>query len=115
MITLETRIMIYSSNYSKLCTFYQEILNFKTRESFDNGIMLETGSSIIEIFDSPDTLKTIIKLSLEVENVLEAWDKIQNAAKICHTLRFNSWGDTSFGILDPDENELIFFSKGSFI
>lgn len=115
MKTLETRIMIYTSNYLDLLQFYKEVLGFSEKVLFESGVMLDTGSSIVELFDRSDLPKTLIKLSFEVENSLVFWNKIKDKVNISHELRYNSWGDTSFGILDPDGNELIFFTKRKLI
>jgi uncharacterized glyoxalase superfamily protein PhnB len=115
MQTTETRIMIYTSKYFELLQFYKEVLGFREKVLFETGIMLDSGSSIVELFDRPDLSKTQIKLSFEVENSLVFWDKIKDKVHISHELRFNPWGDTSFGVFDPDGNELIFFTKSKLI
>lgn len=115
MKTLETRIMIYTSLYKEMCDFYQNTLGFSIKITFEHGTMFDTGSSIIEIFEDIQASQTLLKLSMEVSSVLDIWDRLSQRSQISHILRFNHWGDTSFGVLDPAGNELIFFSSGKFV
>jgi len=106
--------MIYTASRVEATKFYTQTLGFEILREFDDGIMIDLGSSILEIFDADIENKTnpaFCKLSLEVENVETFWDKLKDHQEIVFSLRHNIWGDTSFSILSPDGSTLIFFTK----
>jgi catechol 2,3-dioxygenase-like lactoylglutathione lyase family enzyme len=110
-----TRIMIYTPTIEISLNFYQSVLGFKIVEEFEHGVMLDTGSSIIELLKTEDlekiSLYSKVSLSLEVDDVYELWEKLQKSSNIKFVLRHNSWGDTSFAIKSPENSTIIFFTK----
>ena len=75
--------------------------------------MFDVGNVTLELL-SPE--KEFVPLqgsgvSLEVKDVHKLWDNIKDKANIIFKIRNNEWGDTSFGISDPDGYQITFFTK----
>lgn len=114
----EVRFKLYPKNFYKVRKFYEELLGFTVVKSWDDaqnhkGVMFKIGKSILEI-QAPEKDYVPVKgsgLSLEVKNVKNLWKKLKNNVNITQPIQDNPWGDTSFGIADPEGFEIKFFTK----
>lgn len=109
--------MVTSSKRKELTNFYIDELKFSIIQEFSSGVMIDLGSAILEIFDPREdrSYPDKFSLSLMVANVAELWNELKSNVNIAHELRHNNWGDSSFGIVDPEGNNLVFFSPDNLI
>jgi uncharacterized glyoxalase superfamily protein PhnB len=113
----EFRLKLYPLNFDATRNFYAETLHFPITEEWDNGpghqgVMFAVGNTTLELL-SPKTPEPIqgTSIALEVPNVEALWEALKDTSSIAHALRYNSWGDTSFSILDPEGFAVTFFTK----
>ena len=114
----EFRLKLYPKNFEKSKSFYKDLLGYPVYKEWDRGlndkgIMFDVGNVTLELL-SPE--KEFVPLqgsgvSLEVKDVHKLWDNIKDKANIIFKIRNNEWGDTSFGISDPDGYQITFFTK----
>jgi len=113
----EFRLKLYPKDFYLVRKFYEENLGFDVVHDWDRteskGVMLNTGSAIIELLYPGDTYEESkgINLSLEVKDVNSLWEKFKNKDFIAYAIKHNSWGDTSFGIYDPEGFRITFFTQ----
>ncbi|HEY9773411.1 MAG TPA: VOC family protein [Planktothrix sp.] len=116
MLVNEFRLKLYVKNFDGMARFYEETLGFEPVDSWDNGpddrgVLLDTGSGIVEIISAGSLYAPVqgCDVSLEVDDVWGLWEELQGLPVI-HALRQNRWGDSSFCIRDPEGLRLTFFS-----
>jgi len=106
--------MIYTALRAESTKFFTETLGFEILTEFATGVMINLGSSILEIFDEETENKSnpaFCKLSLEVKDVNVFWKKLKDHKEILFPFTHNDWGDTSFAIKSPDGSTIIFFTR----
>ena len=117
--TKQFRFILYPTpeRFDALKGFYANYLGFPIIAEWDHpprGMTLNAGSAVIEILISRAVAPAKpegASLSLDVDDVWALWEKIKdNREVINYELRDNSWGDTAFGILDPEGLQISFFS-----
>lgn len=117
----EVRIHIYIKDTKETVKFYNKILEFPVvhywRSQGSEGTMLDIGGNIIELYNKNGTYHKYnknyygnVSLSLRVPDVKKLYEKFSKKNIQIGELEDNSWGDTSFEIIDPEGNRLIFFS-----
>jgi len=119
MRILEFRIKLYPADYYATRIFYKDILDFKISHEWDRekdkGVMFDVGGTILEfmwpIEENLGDMVTGSGLSLKVEDVDALYNQLDGKVTISHFLRNNSWGDRSFGIIDPNGYKISFFSQ----
>lgn len=117
----EVRIHIYVKSMEEMVKFYNKFLEFPVvhywRKNGSEGTMLDIGGNIIELYNQNGTYHKYnknfygnISLSLRVKSVYNLHDKFCKKNIQVGELEENSWGDTSFEVVDIEGNRLIFFS-----
>ncbi len=114
----EFRLKLYPKDFAKSRQFYGEILGFEQFHSWDRGTndqgaMFRVGNTTLELLTPEGEHQPYAGtgLSLEVEDVTALYRKLKDACALEHELRHNQWGDTSFGIYDPEGLQISFFTK----
>ena len=109
----EMRIMIDTNHFRECVHFYKTILGYPERAVGEPDIaMFDVGPHcVIELFEEEIPRRAQgASLSLEVSDVKALWDSLHDQADVVFPLRHNSWGDTSFAVLDPAGTKLIFYT-----
>lgn len=108
----EIRIHLYTNNFDELVRFYNKILEFPIVKRFSDGILIDIGGNLIEIFSKTknSSFGGKISLSLRVKNVERLYEKYSSKNITIGNLTKNDWNDTSFSVIDPDGNKIYFFS-----
>lgn len=68
--------------FGRACRFYTEVLGLKVKRSWDAGVMLDTGSGLIEIFSNgPGTeeIGAVRHFALAADNTDEVIRKVRDA------------------------------------
>lgn len=118
MKIIEFRFKMYPKDFDKVRNFYKNELQFNivhewNREGQSRGVMFDVGETILELL-SHDTAHQPIAgadLSLEVEDVWSVFESMKDKEYLRRGLVDNSWGDTSFHILDPEGLQITFFTR----
>ena len=114
--TKEFRLKLFPVSFDQTKAFYAEklmypILDEWNRGDSDRGVMFDTGVAVIELL-TPSKGKVVgCNLSLEVADVWSLWGKLEGDPVVAYALKDNPWGDSSFGILDPDGFQITFFTQ----
>jgi uncharacterized glyoxalase superfamily protein PhnB len=116
----EARIHIYVSDMVEMVKFYNKILEFPVvrywRSTAGDGTMIDIGGNIIELFSknkknySNKNYFGNISLSMRVNDVEKTYKKFCSKNIEISELESNEWGDSSFHVIDPEKNRLVFFS-----
>ena len=116
----EARIHIYVSDMKEMVRFYNQILEFPVvrywRYSDGDGTMVDIGGNVIELFSkgkrnfSDKNFYGNVSLSIKVDNVCKLYEKFCKKNIKLGELISHEWGDSSFAIVDPEGNRLVFFS-----
>ena len=117
----EVRLHIYVKNMEEMVKFYNKFLEFPVvhywRNNGSEGTMIDIGGNLIELYNQNGTYHQYnknfygnISLSLRVNSVYKLYDKFSKKNINISELEENSWGDTSFEVIDVEGNRLIFFS-----
>jgi len=116
----EVRLHVYVSNMDNMTRFYNKILEFPVvkywRHSDGDGTMISIGGNIVELFSknkrnfSNKNYYGNISFSNRVRDVHKLHDKFSRKNIEISELEENKWGDTSFSVVDPEGNRLVFFS-----
>ena len=116
----ETRIHIYVSNMKEMVRFYNKIMEFPVvrywRYADGDGTMIDIGGNIIELFTknrrnySDKNYFGNVSVSIKVKDVNKTYDKFLKKNIKISELVCNEWGDSSFSLIDPEENRIVFFS-----
>ena len=116
----EVRLHVYVSNMDNMTRFYNKILEFPVvkywRHSDGDGTMISIGGNIVELFSknkrnfSNKNYHGSISFSNRVRDVHKLHDKFSRKNIEISELVENKWGDTSFSVIDPEGNRLVFFS-----
>lgn len=116
--TLDIRIKLYPKNFDVVRSFYQDILKFSiikewNRSIEDRGVMFNAGNFTLELLSHDGEFKEVqgCDISIEHENVVEYWESFKDTKHVVFELRDNEWGDSSFGIQDPEGFKITFFTK----
>jgi len=115
----EFRLKLYPQDYYAQYRFYKEILGFTVKHEWDRddskGVMFDVGGTTLEFMwpveDGLDDMAAGSGLSLAVDDVRELYDELKDQVEIGHELRDNPWGDTSFGIVDPNGYKISFYTQ----
>ena len=116
----EARLHIYVSKMDEMVRFYNQILEFPVvrywRYSDGDGTMLDIGGNIIELFSkgrknySNKNYYGNVSISIRVRDVNKTYDRFCKKNIQISKLETNDWGDSSFSVIDPEGNRLVFFS-----
>lgn len=116
----EARLHIYVSDMKEMVRFYNQIMEFPVvrywRYSDGDGTMMDIGGNIIELFSkgrrnfSDKNFYGNVSLSIKVKDVCKLYEKFQKKNIQLGELIENEWGDSSFAVIDPEGNRLVFFS-----
>jgi len=116
----EARIHIYVSDMKEMVRFYNQIMEFPVvrywRYSDGDGTMMDIGGNIIELFSkgrrnySDKNYYGGVSLSIKVRDVHKLYDRFCKKNIELGKLIENEWGDSSFAVIDPEGNRLVFFS-----
>jgi uncharacterized glyoxalase superfamily protein PhnB len=116
----EARLHVYVSNMKEMVRFYNQILEFPVvrywRYSDGDGTMLDIGGNAIELFSkgrrnfSDKNFYGSVSLSIKVQDVCKLYEKFCKKNIKLGELVSHEWGDTSFKVIDPEGNRLVFFS-----
>jgi uncharacterized glyoxalase superfamily protein PhnB len=76
-------------------------------------VMMDVCGTTLELLSLEDDYKSFagFGLSLEVPDVQKLWGELKDKVSVGHPLRHNTWGDTSFQIIDPEGIKISFFTK----
>jgi hypothetical protein len=117
----EVRVHIYVKSMEEMVKFYNKFLEFPVvhywRSQGSEGTMFDIGGNIIELYNQNGTFHKYnknfygnVSLSLRVSSVHKLHDKFSKKNIQIGPLEDNSWGDTSFEVIDIEGNRLTFFS-----
>lgn len=117
----ELRVHIYVKDMKEMVRFYNKFLEFPVvhywRNQGSEGTMIDIGGNIIELYNKNGTYHKYnknyygnVSLSLRVPSVHKLYEKFSKKNIQVGNLEENSWGDSSFEIIDLEGNRLIFFS-----
>ena len=116
----EVRLHIYVSNMKEMVRFYNQILEFPVvrywRYSDGDGTQIDVGGNLIELFSkgrrnySNKNYYGNVSVSIKVKDVHKLYEKFRKKNIELGEMVDNPWGDTSFPIIDPEGNRLVFFS-----
>ncbi len=114
----EFRLKLYPKDFAGMRAFYEDKLGFTVSNEWDRGpnnkgVMFLVGNTTLELLSPPDGYEPIqgADVSWEVADVKSLWEELKDNTPIIHDLRYNSWGDTSFRIADPEGFHITFFTK----
>ena len=115
----EFRLKLYPKDFYAQRTFYMDVLGFEIIHEWDRedskGVMFNVGGTTLEfMWPIEEGLKDIATgsgVSLAVDDVHSLFEELNNTVQLAHKLRDNPWGDTSFGIVDPNGYKISFFTK----
>lgn len=117
----EVRIHIYVKDMQEMVKFYNKFLEFPVvhywRSQGSEGTMLDIGGNIIELYNQNGTYHKYnknyygnVSMSLRVPSVHNLYNKFSKKNINIGELENNSWGDSSFELVDIEGNRIIFFS-----
>jgi uncharacterized glyoxalase superfamily protein PhnB len=116
----EVRLHIYVSNMDTMVKFYNQILELPVvrywRYNDGDGTMIDIGGNLIELFSKGRRNYTNknyhgnVSVSIKVKDVHKLYEKFRKKNIELGELIDNPWGDSSFPIIDPEGNRLVFFS-----
>lgn len=116
----EVRLHIYVSNMKEMVRFYNQILEFPVvrywRYSDGDGTQIDVGGNLIELFTkgkrnyANKNYYGNVSVSIKVKDVHKLYEKFKKKNIELGEMVDNPWGDTSFPIVDPEGNRLVFFS-----
>jgi catechol 2,3-dioxygenase-like lactoylglutathione lyase family enzyme len=113
----EFRLKLFVRDFEIMREFYTIVLGLEPVGGWDNGsddcgVLLDTGSGIVELISAGSEYKPVqgCDVSFGVDDVWKLWEELKSQS-IVHPLRQNYWGDSSFCIRDPEGFRLTFFSK----
>jgi uncharacterized glyoxalase superfamily protein PhnB len=116
----EARLHVYVANMEEMVRFYNQIMEFPVvrywRYSDGDGTMVDIGGNIIELFSkgrrnfSDKSFYGNVSLSIKVNDVCKLYEKFQKKNIQLGELTEHEWGDSSFAVIDPEGNRLVFFS-----
>ncbi len=118
MKSKEIRAIYYVKNINSTRKFYEGILGFKVsyewnRSESDQGVIYDTGYGYLEFMTKTDapSFGANTRLALGVEDVWSLYEDLRAKVTIAHDLINNWWGETSFGIKDPNGLEVVFLTE----
>ena len=116
----EVRLHIYVSNMKEMVRFYNQILEFPVvrywRYSDGDGTQVDVGGNVIELFTkgkrnyANKSFYGNVSVSIKVKDVHKLYEKFKKKNIEIGEMVDNPWGDTSFPLIDPEGNRLVFFS-----
>ena len=116
----EVRLHIYVSSMQNMVKFYNQILEFPVvrywRTSGGDGTMLDVGGNIIELFSKnkknygDKKFYGNVSVSIKVRDANKLYEKFRKKNIEIGDIVDNDWGDTSFHVMDPEGNRVVFFS-----
>lgn len=108
----EFRFKLFPKDLQTVRSFYKEELGFEIKEEWSSGVMFDIGGGVIELLVPKDNYRPVagVGLSLKVDDVWSLWAKLRDKEYVVRDLTDNSWGDTSFRIVDPEGLQITFFS-----
>tara|TARA_B100000214_G_C23940752_1_gene615614 strand:+ start:678 stop:1199 length:522 start_codon:yes stop_codon:yes gene_type:complete len=116
----EVRLHIYVSDMEEMVRFYNQILEFPVvrywRYSDGDGTMIDVGGNLIELFSkskrnySNKNYYGNVSVSIRVRDVKKLYEKFCKKNITLGELVDNEWGDTSFEVIDVENNRIVFFS-----
>lgn len=116
----EMRLIIYANDFERMRVFYQDVLGFPVRTSWDRGprhkgVMFDTGAGVIELMTPAEERRPFAgtSVSIGVPDVWRLWEELHTNVNVCETLHDTPWGDTAFALLDPEGFRLTFFTEHS--
>jgi uncharacterized glyoxalase superfamily protein PhnB len=115
----EFRLKLYPEDFFKQRSFYKDVLGFKITHEWDRedskGVMFDIGGTTLEFMwpqeDGLADMATGSGLSLAVDDVHALFNGLKDKVKLTHEIRDNPWGDTSFGIKDPNGYKISFYTQ----
>ncbi len=92
--------------------FYEEIFDWPVVNEWDQGVMYNTGSAILEIIQEAQAQEAnqSSRIAILVPDVWSLFEKIKDKVPLVFPIRDNAWGDTSFRILDPEGFPITLFT-----
>jgi catechol 2,3-dioxygenase-like lactoylglutathione lyase family enzyme len=112
------RFKMYPNDFDKMRAFYASELGFKVvhewnRSKDDRGVMFDVGGTTLELLTREELYQPLVgcDLSLEVDDVHELYGLLKDKEYTTRELRHNPWGDTSFGIVDPEGLQISLFTE----
>lgn len=116
----EVRVHIYVKDMKEMVRFYNQILEFPVvrywRFSDGNGTQINLGGNLIELFSKhrhnyyDKAYNGNVSLSVRVRDVCKLYEKFCKKNIQLGKLIENPWGDSSFHVIDPEGNRIVFFS-----
>jgi catechol 2,3-dioxygenase-like lactoylglutathione lyase family enzyme len=116
----EVRLHIYVSDMKEMVRFYNQILEFPVvrywRYSDGDGTQLDVGGNLIELFTkgkrnyAHKNYYGNVSVSIKVKDVHKLYEKFRKKNIELGVIVDNPWGDTSFPVIDPEGNRVVFFS-----
>jgi catechol 2,3-dioxygenase-like lactoylglutathione lyase family enzyme len=114
----KTRFVIAVPNLRKSAAFYRDVLGFTIETIADPGwLFYHCGSCVIMAGESPDAIDPA-KLGdhcyyayLQIDDIDRFYESVRAAgAKICKTIRNESWGMREFGLVTADGHRIMYGS-----
>lgn len=117
----EMRIVREVKDLSPAFNFYGTLLGYPLIKSFGafdgthSGILFDSGEGIFEFISyagiEQNPVSNGLQLSMQVANLHTLWKRLNGKVELLFPPRENSWGDWSFGVLDPFGMRMVFFSE----
>ncbi|MEO6508629.1 MAG: VOC family protein [Patescibacteria group bacterium] len=100
----EFRFILLVRNLEAQRAFYETIFDWPIIEDWGGGILYDTGGTVLELIQDSNAEKPNAsnRISIMVSDVWSLYEDLKDKVKVIHSLKDNSWGDTSFRISDPD-------------
>jgi glyoxylase I family protein len=75
--------MLYPKDYDESKNFYANILSFEIHKEWEKGIILDTGSGVVDLFRTDSLKGTGIGISLEVSDLKKLLGEIKRSGRCC--------------------------------
>lgn len=117
-VASEFRFILYPKDFYRVRKFYEETLGYSIVTEWDDGaesrgVMFNTGAATLELLSpKPDYIPVQgVTIALQINNVIALWEELKDQVTVVFDPRHNEWGDTSFGISDPEGLHITFFTN----
>ncbi|MDA1079901.1 MAG: hypothetical protein O2840_04415 [bacterium] len=91
--------------------WYEKTFDWPVVDEWSHGVMFDTGVAVFELIQETDVeASSGSRIAISVPDVWSLFQRIKDHVTLIFPLRDNSWGDTSFRIVDPEGFPITFFT-----
>jgi catechol 2,3-dioxygenase-like lactoylglutathione lyase family enzyme len=115
--TREFRYAFEARDYDAAVAFYRDRLGLAIVDSWDRGedrgTLFPAASGVVEVLALAGDLLGPRKrgIVVEVDDVNRLYERLQAEVTVVREISTQPWGFRDFGLIDPDGNAVIFFSR----